>query len=142
MKTYNHAYSLGFSLGGSIDPDGEDVTPAQLKAAIEKRLAELTEQKAWKEAIGCPFDTYEEQPPLQNYTVLGIIEQSGQTVALHVQASGSHAAFTAAARINPALQMVVALPEWQSDGDQLTFPGEGLVDGETVLSQPDVYGDR
>jgi len=142
MKTYNHAYTLGFSLGGSTDPDGEDVTPDQLKAALERRMAELAEHDAWKESIGCPFDTYEEQPPLQNYTVLGFIEQSGQTLALHVQASSSQAAFTAAARINPALQRVVALPDWQSEGSQLTFPGEGLVDGETVLSQPEVFGDR
>lgn len=92
--------------------------------------------------IECSFDIYEKQPRLQNYTVLGFIEQSGQILALHVQASSSQAAFTAAARINTALQMVVALPDWQSEGDQLTFPGEGLVGGETVLSQPEVFGDR
>lgn len=60
MKTYNHAFSLGFSVAGSTDPEGEDITSAQFAAAVCRRIAELVEEEEWGEAVGAPFDSYEE----------------------------------------------------------------------------------
>jgi len=59
--TYNHAYTIAFSVSGSTHPKGEDVTPAQLREALEARIVDLTKNGEWEEAVGAPFDTYEEQ---------------------------------------------------------------------------------
>lgn len=60
---FNHAYSIGFSLESS-HPKGEDVTPDMLRAALEKRIADLNATDdgkgiEWLEACGAPWDTYE-----------------------------------------------------------------------------------
>jgi len=60
MTTYNHAYSLGFEVPGSSDPDGLDVTDDQMLTALLKRIANIIEHSEIQEAINCPFDTYEE----------------------------------------------------------------------------------
>lgn len=77
---------------------------------------------------------------LFNYTVIGVIEETGQIIAHHVAAKCSTSAFTAAAEKDPSLSMVVALPGHQREGKELTFPGEGMVDAETVLEQTEVFG--
>jgi hypothetical protein len=56
---YNHAVALGFDVI-SEDPDGEDFTPAMLKEALLQRMASLDIGNEWVEAIGAPYDTYEE----------------------------------------------------------------------------------
>ena len=58
MKYYNHAFDIAFSLT-SVCPTGVSVTGAQLRAAIEQRLLNLTDDEL-VEAVGLPFDTYEE----------------------------------------------------------------------------------
>jgi hypothetical protein len=58
--TYNHAFTLAFSVTGSAHPEGDDVTPAQYQSALEQRMRDLTKAGEWEEAIGLPFDTYEE----------------------------------------------------------------------------------
>jgi hypothetical protein len=68
--SFNHAYSIGFSLI-SNHPEGDDVTPEMLRTALLKRISELDEtintgpwaspEGEWIEAVGCPFDTYEEK---------------------------------------------------------------------------------
>lgn len=60
QPTYNHAFAVAFSVGGSTSEDGSDVTPAQLKAALLKRVADLDAHDEWREAVGAPGDTYEE----------------------------------------------------------------------------------
>jgi hypothetical protein len=60
MKTYNHAFTIAFSVGGSTHPEGEDVTQEQLAIAILKRIADLVNNNELVEAVGLPFDTYEE----------------------------------------------------------------------------------
>ena len=59
MSRYNHAYDMAFSLV-SNDPEGLDVTPAMLRAALLRRIADLDANDQWEEAVGAPFDTYEE----------------------------------------------------------------------------------
>ena len=60
MKTYDHAFTLAFSMGGSTDPDGHDVTAEQMKAALIARIDGLVENDEMLEAAGAPFETYEE----------------------------------------------------------------------------------
>lgn len=62
MTTYNHVFSVAFSIPGSTHPEGEDVTPERLKAALLKRIADLDAHDEWLEAVGGPDDTYEEDP--------------------------------------------------------------------------------
>lgn len=77
---------------------------------------------------------------MDKFTVIGCKESTGQVVSLHVWAKDATNAFASAAAIDSELSMVVALPGWQSEDEQLFFPGEGLVDGATVLEQHDVFG--
>jgi hypothetical protein len=58
MKMYNHAYSIAFSVV-SKHPEGDDITPQQFRHAILKSLAALVDDELM-EALGAPFDTYEE----------------------------------------------------------------------------------
>ena len=57
MAKYNHAYTLAFSLEGSSHPKGEDVTPAMLRAAIIRYLANLDDDSL-ESNCETPFDSY------------------------------------------------------------------------------------
>ena len=59
-KKYNHAYTIGFSLI-SEDPTGEYVTQDQVVRALLLRIEDLMKTNMIHEAIGMPFDTYEEE---------------------------------------------------------------------------------
>lgn len=54
---YDHAFTFGFSLQHT-DAAGEDVPAAQLRAAILRRLAALSDTEL-VENCGAPFDTFE-----------------------------------------------------------------------------------
>jgi hypothetical protein len=56
---YNHAYDIAFSLV-SEHPTGEDVTAEQVRDAIIARVHNAYASGELLEAIGLPFDTYEE----------------------------------------------------------------------------------
>ena len=56
---YNHAFDIAFSVI-SDTPNGEDITAEQFAAAIRKRVDELLACGEMLEAIGAPFDTYEQ----------------------------------------------------------------------------------
>jgi hypothetical protein len=60
MATHNHAFSIAFEIGGSVDREGKDVTADMIRAAIAKRLASLSDEHLVREACGGPWDTYEE----------------------------------------------------------------------------------
>lgn len=57
---YNHAFSIGFGLI-SEHPTGDDVTAEQLLEALISRAKSAYESGELLEAVGCPFDTYEEE---------------------------------------------------------------------------------
>lgn len=59
-KTYDHAFTIAFSVQGSTHPEGEDLTRDQYRAALMKRINELYREDAFGEAVGLPFDTFEE----------------------------------------------------------------------------------
>ena len=54
---YSHAFSIGFEIDSNHEW-GDDVTPAQLRAAIQRRLDDLQDDEL-REAVGEPFDTIE-----------------------------------------------------------------------------------
>jgi len=63
METiYNHAFTLAFSVTGSKHETGEDITPEQYVQALEQRISEVSKANQWEEAVGMPFDSFEELP--------------------------------------------------------------------------------
>lgn len=83
---------------------------------------------------------------MNKITVLGFIENNGQIVMAHVTADDLQAAFLAAARKHPEATFVASLPGHlhESEGGKVEhggigFPGEGVVDAETILEQDDVF---
>ena len=58
--TYNHAFTIAFSVPGSKCPDGEDVTAEQMAAALQLRIKDLMANDEMLEAVGAPFDTFKE----------------------------------------------------------------------------------
>lgn len=58
--TYNHAFTLAFQLGGSLTEDGEDVSAEQMRDALRARINALMDNDEMLEAVGAPFDTFEE----------------------------------------------------------------------------------
>lgn len=61
VATYNHAFTIAFSVPGSKCPDGEDVTAEQMAAALQLRIKDLMANNEMLEAVGAPYDTYKEQ---------------------------------------------------------------------------------
>ena len=59
VRRFNHACELAFTVI-SADPNGEDFTGPMLREAITKRL-DLISDAELLEAVGAPFDTFEEQ---------------------------------------------------------------------------------
>lgn len=60
MTTYNHAFDIAFEIPGSKCPEGTDVTPEMMVAALNRRIANLLESGEMLEAVGAPFDSHEE----------------------------------------------------------------------------------
>ena len=76
MKKYNHAFSLGFSIDtdASCETHHDYPSDKEIVSAILKRVAGLIENDENRqymgsvsvdvyEAIGAPWDTYENEPP-------------------------------------------------------------------------------
>lgn len=57
MKKFNHMYDVAFTVISHTE-DASDVTPAMLRAALEKRIASLFASDEPLEAFGL-CDTYE-----------------------------------------------------------------------------------
>ncbi len=58
MPKYNHAFAVAFSIE-SDDPQGENISADQFHQALSKRSADITRNDEWAEAVGAPYDTYE-----------------------------------------------------------------------------------
>ncbi|WP_095158310.1 hypothetical protein [Pseudomonas sp. Irchel 3E13] len=78
---------------------------------------------------------------MQKYTVIAIVETTGQIVSNHVLADHPQNAFASAAAMHDNLTLIVALPGWQVEDKSVHFPGESSVDSATVLGQPEVFGE-
>jgi len=57
---YNHAFDIAFALTSNT-PDASDVTELMVMEALNKRIFELLLNEEILEAVGVPFDTYEEE---------------------------------------------------------------------------------
>jgi len=58
MKKWNHAFDIAFSL--VTTKPLEEITPNDFRKALLERIIELDDENTWLEAIGNPFDTFEE----------------------------------------------------------------------------------
>lgn len=80
---------------------------------------------------------------MEKYTVIGHYTDNGQIFCDVVLArNGLHAFAQVAKAFDSPVEFTVAIygvPE-EATGD-LTFPGETLVDAETILHQPEVFGE-
>lgn len=100
MPKFNHAVTLAFSVI-SDDPEGEDFTPAMLKAALEARIRDLDRspgQSEWLEAVGSPFDSFKEDEPALATYVAQLRAIKHLTVEIEVEAESIEAARTLAMR--------------------------------------------
>lgn len=77
---------------------------------------------------------------LNDYTVIGYYESNGQIFCHHVKAGNIMGAFAVVASMDSDCIMVCAHLGKISEGESLAFPGEGVVDAETILEQPEIYG--
>jgi len=59
-KTYNHAYTFAVEIKNSGREDAEDVTGAQLRAALLERIDRLSDDDIL-EACDAPYDTFEQE---------------------------------------------------------------------------------
>jgi hypothetical protein len=59
-KTYNHMFTVAFTVAKSPDETGEQVPPDSLRAGLLKRIADLDANNEWEEACGKACDTYED----------------------------------------------------------------------------------
>ena len=60
MTKYNHAFDIAFSIT-SEHPTGEDITAEQAFNALIERARKAYASGELLEAMGAPFDTYEEE---------------------------------------------------------------------------------
>ena len=61
MKKYNHMYALAFSVNTDRDKD-DPVSVVEILEAITVRIADVTSNREWGEAIGQPIETILNQP--------------------------------------------------------------------------------
>ena len=80
---------------------------------------------------------------MEKFTVISVNEQSGSIHSDHVEAKDRLHAFAVVAkqRENEDFFFVACLDGHLEEDKQITFPGDSTVDGETVLEQPDVFGE-
>lgn len=76
---------------------------------------------------------------MNKFTVIAVDEQTGQITSDFVEAHNRTHAFYVAAEERPSLTFVVALDGHVMEGNGLDFPGQCMVDAETVLEQTDVF---
>jgi len=57
---FNHAYTFAVEIPGSESETAEDVTGAQLRVALIKRISSLSDAELL-EACDAPYDTMEEE---------------------------------------------------------------------------------
>lgn len=60
MPNYIHVYDFTFEVKGSTDEFSEDVTEEMIATALFERANRLIANDELLEAVGDPFDTYDE----------------------------------------------------------------------------------
>jgi hypothetical protein len=65
VTTYNHTYSIVFSISGSTHPEGDDLKSQELRSALLNRIHDLSDDELL-EALGVPLESEEEDPLIAN----------------------------------------------------------------------------
>lgn len=68
-----------------------------------------------------------------DYTVIAFDETTGNVHAIHVQAQSKEHAFFVSAQMQPELEYVACIIGHHNESGLLGWPGQGVVDGETIL---------
>lgn len=59
MPRYNHAFDIAFEV--VTDHEADEVTPEEIVNALMRRIISIQETGEVLEAVGLPFDSYEEE---------------------------------------------------------------------------------
>ena len=73
MKKYNHAYTVAFSVNSDREADA-DIDKQEIINALLERIVNLSEHDEWDEALGSPFDTYENEEPGQSMILKTVLK--------------------------------------------------------------------
>ncbi|RJX80312.1 hypothetical protein [Pseudomonas sp. LS-2] len=76
---------------------------------------------------------------MKKFTVIIQDSITSQIVCYHVEAKGSLKAFALAEAMFSDFEILVALPGWLQESDDMSSPGDSLVNTATVLGQPEVF---
>lgn len=79
---------------------------------------------------------------MYQFTVISVCPESGQIMSDHVLAESSGQSFLVAAKLRgdqSNIEFVASLRSFLEEGDEIEFPGDGVVSGETILEQEDVF---
>lgn len=127
-------------------PDADGPEGVGYRNAIESMMLALLQQGVSKQlvdnAVTTALDAYANNADADSdYTVVGHEEDTNQLIVAHVSADDGLNAFAAAAAKHPDAVFSVAVAGHWTEGDVFALPGEALVSAETVLEQPDVFGE-
>lgn len=80
---------------------------------------------------------------MEKFTVLSVNEESGRIYSDHVEADDRLHAFAVVAkqRESESIFFVACTDGHMEEGANISFPGDSTVYSETVLEQPDVFGE-
>lgn len=151
-KLYHVSYQADFNPSPTLWTVAADsLFEAYALALVEQDCAVETLLHDLLDPTGDALDGYEigeylggsvnyKSPRLEHsFTVLAI-GPNGQIIPVQVNAIDPLSAFAAAAAEHGDLEFVAALPSWAMATGLVEFPGSAVVDAETVLQQPEVFG--
>lgn len=79
-------------------------------------------------------------PAQQTFTVIGFYSDNAQIFAHQVLANDAMHAFAEVAGEHSSAEFICALPGAKNEDEHVFYPGDAVVCAETVLDQPDVFG--
>ena len=74
---------------------------------------------------------------MRKFTAIGLDENTGQIIVDHISAINADQSIKVAAMGRPGISWVVAISGHHHEGDDLHFPGEGVVSSESILNPED-----
>lgn len=136
------------SFGLELDEDATDITPILESTTPEQReaiidwyfeFADDDDTEAFYEITEHTPSTPESDDPMENYSVFGFYEETGQSFLDHVQANNEFDAMRVSAESRPDATYLCAMAGLLRESTGVAFAGEGVVDAQTILEQSDVF---
>lgn len=136
------------TLGLEVDEDESDITPILESATPEQREAIIDwyfdyanddDTEAYYEITEHKPEVEESEAQLDNFSVFGFYEESGQSFLDHVQAMNEFDAMRVSAESRPDATYLCAMAGLLRESAGVAFAGEGVVDAQTILEQSDVF---